>query len=108
QKLKSALEEQAVRCYYGAELLASLPDEEREGHLNAHPLLPYSLVVLESDWKKRDTGRLSALLLRAPVPVYVREPMRNAGGTEALTTGIALLQDGALLLAGEGAELARS
>lgn len=108
QKLKSALEEQAVRCYYGAELLASLPDEEREGHLNAHPLLPYSLVVLESDWKKRDTGRLSALLLRAPVPVYVRETMRNAGGTEALTTGIALLQDGALLLAGEGAELARS
>lgn len=108
QKLKSALEEQAVRCYYGAELLVSLPDGEREGHLNAHPLLPYSLVVLESEWKKRDAGRLSALLLRAPVPVYVRETMRDARGTQSEAAGISLLQDGALLLAGEGLELTRS
>ena len=108
QKLKSALEEQAVRCYYGAELLASLPEEEREDHLAAYPLLPYSLIVLESEWKKRDTGRLAALLLRAPVPVYVREAMRHAGGTASREAGMSLLQDGALLLVGESAELARS
>lgn len=76
-KLKEELEAQGLTCYYGTELLGAMTEEERISNLTAYPLLPYSLVAHQADWKRRDKARLSELLMRAPVPIYLRERMND-------------------------------
>jgi hypothetical protein len=110
KKLKEELDSQGLHCYYGSEFMAALPDEERYRYLHAYPLLPFSVVLLEVEWKKRDPKRMGRLLLRAPVPIYLRSQMRgnDERTMEALNTvGTFELQDGALLLSDEGTELVR-
>lgn len=112
-KLKDELSAQGLQSYYGSELLAAFSQEDRDRHLSVYPLLPYSLVVLQSEWKKRDPQRLSELLMRAPVPIYLREAMLVEEGKElpdssVPESGLSLLADGAWLLEGKGTGLVSS
>ncbi len=110
RKLKEELDSQGMKCHYGTEFMTALSEDERASHLKHFPLLPYGLVILDSEWKKRDAKRLGELLLRAPVPVFLRERMNGSGArigeAEPLSGEAFRLMDGSLLLNDKGITLA--
>ncbi|QGQ94163.1 hypothetical protein EHS13_04195 [Paenibacillus psychroresistens] len=101
--LKSTLEAQGINVAYGTQLLQSMPSEQSLQLLTTNPLLPYGIVLLERDWRKLDLVKLRLLLLRAPVPIYLRETMESAQMLlEEPNQEFISLQNGGLLLRDEG------
>ncbi|QGG57831.1 hypothetical protein [Paenibacillus sp. B01] len=66
--------------FYGTQFLRTLNDKQREEELAKHPLLPFGLVVFSQDWKRtRLEDELAAMDLQSPVPLFLREEMKESG-----------------------------
>lgn len=100
--LKSALEAQGLIVAYGTELLQSMSYEQSLKLLSTTPLLPYGVVLLKKEWRKVDLAQLRSLLLRAPVPIFLRETMEAAPVLSSTLMepdmGVFPLHNGSLLL----------
>lgn len=100
--LKATLEAQGLNVAYGTQLLQSMPYEQSLQMLSTNPLLPYGVVLLEKEWRKLDLNKLRSLLLRAPVPIFLRESMEAAPTLMKLNPEFFSLYNGSMLLREEG------
>lgn len=67
-----------IDVFYGTQFLQSINDEERLRYLDAYPLLPFGLVVSQSQWQKINQQVLAGKQFKSPVPIYMREKMTGA------------------------------
>lgn len=76
--VKDALDAQKISSMTGSSYLNDQPYLVREEELGRHPLLPYGLIVTKREAAKLQPELLNELLLKSPVPVFVREEMGEA------------------------------
>ncbi|MDQ0268590.1 hypothetical protein [Cytobacillus purgationiresistens] len=80
KELKEWIDEKTgIDVFYGTQFLQSLSDQECANYLLQYPLLPYGLVVSRNQWQKINQQVLSGRMFKSPVPIYMREEMKNAG-----------------------------
>lgn len=77
--VKDALEALKISSMTGSMYLNDQSYLVREEELERHPLLPYGLIVTKREAAKLQPELLQELLLKAPVPIFVREEMAEAG-----------------------------
>ncbi|WP_342477952.1 hypothetical protein NYE24_02715 [Paenibacillus sp. FSL H7-0350] len=80
--VKDTLDALKISSMTGTMYLNDQPYLVREEELERHPLLPYGLIVTKREAAKLQPELLKELLLKAPVPIFVREEMAE-GGTDA-------------------------
>ncbi len=105
QGLKEKLTAQGLQVIYGSELLMSLTKEQAMEQLEKTPLLPYGLVLTRKEWGKVAVSKLQSAVLRAPVPIYLRESMNHGQGHAVLDQGEIVLNDGSFILHDAGRRL---
>lgn len=76
--VKDKLDSLKVSSMTGSSYLNDLSFVAREEELERHPLLPYGLIVTAREAAKLQPGMLKELILKAAVPVFVREEMAAA------------------------------
>jgi hypothetical protein len=67
-----------IDVFYGTQFLQSLNEEEQLHYLETYPLLPFGLVVSQSQWQKINQQLLAGRQFKSPVPIYMREKMTGA------------------------------
>lgn len=76
--VKDALDALKISSMTGNMYLNDQPYLVREEELERHPLLPYGLIVTKREAAKLQPELLKELLLKSPVPIFVREEMADA------------------------------
>ncbi|AIQ41488.1 hypothetical protein [Paenibacillus sp. FSL R5-0912] len=82
--VKDALDALKISSMIGSAYLNDQSYLVREEELERHPLLPYGLIVTKRESAKLQPELLQELLLKSPVPVFVREEMADATGASFL------------------------
>lgn len=76
KELKEWIDEKTgIDVFYGTQFLQSLNDEELSSNLTTYPLLPYGLIVSQTQWQKINKQVLSGRMFKSPVPIFLREEM---------------------------------
>ncbi|WP_462405130.1 coiled-coil domain-containing protein [Gracilibacillus sp. Marseille-QA3620] len=75
-------EKTGIDVFYGSQYVQSLDDEAKRQHLKSYPLLPFGLVVSQIQWEKINHHLLQGKIFRSPVPIFLREEMKD-GGTDS-------------------------
>ena len=70
-------EKTGIDVFYGSQYLQSLDEKARKQHLDSYPLLPFGLVVSQIQWKKINHHLLQGKIFRSPVPIFLREEMKD-------------------------------
>ncbi|WNS45397.1 hypothetical protein [Paenibacillus sp. MMS20-IR301] len=76
--VKDALDALKISSMTGSAYLNDQPYLVREEKLERHPLLPYGLIVTKRESARLQPDMLNELLLKSPVPVFIREEMADA------------------------------
>ncbi|AIQ58540.1 hypothetical protein [Paenibacillus borealis] len=82
--VKDALDALKISSMIGSAYLNDQSYLVREEELERHPLLPYGLIVTKRESAKLQPELLQELLLKSPVPIFVREEMADATGASFL------------------------
>ncbi|WP_150273865.1 hypothetical protein [Paenibacillus tepidiphilus] len=82
--VKERLEQLKISSMLGSAYLNDLPYSVREEELARQPLLPYGLILTRREADKLQPELLAEALLKAPVPLFVREEMAVSGGNAFL------------------------
>lgn len=76
--VKELLASQKISSMLGSSYLNDLSYVNREEELERHPLLPFGLIVTRREAEKLQPDALKEVLLKAPVPIFIREEMAEA------------------------------
>ncbi|WP_151734022.1 hypothetical protein [Paenibacillus tengchongensis] len=82
--VKERLEQLKISAMLGSAYLNDLPYSAREEELERQPLLPYGLILTRREADKLQPDILAEFILKAPVPVFVREEMSASAGNAFL------------------------
>lgn len=106
--LKQKLDEQSIPCMFGSELLAPLSRKAREKELEQNPLIPYSVIVSQSDLSNIDDSLLKGQLNGSLATLLVRQDMKNEQAEKSFSGGFYKLTSSGYVVKGKGYELLKN
>jgi hypothetical protein len=106
--LKRKLDDQGIPCMLGAELLSTLSSSMREKELERHPLIPYSVIVMQKDFPNIDISLLKEDINHSLVTILVRQQMKNERVEESILDGFYKVANSGYVVQGKGYEIIKN
>ena len=73
--VKDVIEALNIECTLGTEYLSGINEVQRGDEVSKHPLLPYGVIIKKIDESRYRGALFNDILLKSPVPIFVREEM---------------------------------